>query len=56
MSGFTELTPTLCAVSERLFSVLLHAYIAVLAAVERRSVLRGQTGDVRWNPTSFLMD
>jgi hypothetical protein len=47
MSGFTELTSTLCAVSERLFSLLLHAYIGVLTAVEKRSVSQGQSGDVR---------
>ena len=49
MSGFTELTSTLCAVSERLFSLLLHAYI------EMCSVSRGQTGDVRLEPKTFLM-
>ncbi len=43
---YLKLSSTLRAVSERLFSLLLHAYLGVLTAVEKRSKLRGQSGDV----------
>ena len=41
------------AVTERLFSILLNAYIEVLAAVERRSKERARIGDVFG--TNFLL-
>ncbi len=46
MSGLIKSISTLRAVAERLFSVLLHAYIGVLTAVQKRSA-SGQDGDVR---------